>query len=367
MANCPNPACQMEFTPSPDHTFCDGCGRPLAQPRAPERASRNVAMGTEAPLVAAAPADSGGNKVYGFGDNSNTAARDVIINPGQDKFCRIGGEKISGNRYFECPGPSCNRSPLCDQHFDEGRRLCVICLEKGSITCAVCAERVPQSETFTCVRCRRIVGQDHLDPAKNWCTECVDQWAGIVQAIERDEVGISGGGMVVTRQDVELKNRVLRDKEGKPVATIKENTWYAKPKQWYRVRPNLLRRERQAMHRFYPDMKIGTSIETDLTWEGPVTTWSGNAYEILVRYPHRFPHAPPRAYVVSPKIPESRHIYQDGHLCLFHKDDQTWQPETTAATVMTWVSLWLHCYEVWQETGTWPRREHDDFVITTDY
>ena len=180
-------------------------------------------------------------------------------------------------------------------------------------------------------------------------------------------VAIADGGNVVTRDDVELKDRILRTKDGRAVATIKENTWYARTRQWHQVRPNLVRRERQAMHRFYPNLNMSTTPTGDLCWQGSVTTWTGNAYEIMLQYPARFPYAPPKAFVVNPKIPQSRHIYKDGHLCLFHKDDKAWQMETTAATMMSWVSLWLHCFEVWQETGTWPRREADDLVITTDY
>jgi hypothetical protein len=38
---------------------------------------------------------------------------------------------------------------LCDQHFDETRRLCEACIEQQSITCSICNERVPSDKTFT--------------------------------------------------------------------------------------------------------------------------------------------------------------------------------------------------------------------------
>lgn len=328
----------------------------------PELAPSNDPVGVpDGPTAGAAS-----SRTIGVGDG-NTAGRDVVIqNTVVQQFCLIGGEQIIGDRLFRCP--KCNRGPLCDQHFHESRRMCDVCIESLSITCSVCNERVPSDETFTCGRCRRIAGNDHLDAAKGWCSDCVDQWAGIVQSIERDEVAIDDGGNVVTRGDVELKDGVLRTIDGgKAVATIKENTWYARTRQWHQVRPTLVRRERQAMHRFYPNLSLKTAPSGDLYWQGSVTTWTGNDYEIRVQYPARFPYAPPKAFVVNPKIPQSRHIYKDGHLCLFHKDDKAWEMETTAATMMSWVSLWLHCFEVWQETGTWPRREADDFVITTDY
>ena len=121
------------------------------------------------------------------------------------------------------------------------------------------------------------------------------------------------------------------------------------------------------MHRLYPNMELETNSDGFITWQGTLTTWSQNSYEVQLHYPMSFPFAPPKVFVISPKIPESRHIYEDGHLCLFHKDDKAWQPRTSAATMMSWVSLWLHCYEVWQETGTWPRPEADEFVITPNY
>jgi len=40
LANCPNPACGLEFVPSPDHAFCDGCGMPLTPLRAASRQQR---------------------------------------------------------------------------------------------------------------------------------------------------------------------------------------------------------------------------------------------------------------------------------------------------------------------------------------
>ena len=368
MATCPNPDCREEFVPSPDKLWCNECGCSIAQPLGPSRSAENAVVAPSTDPMAVAGGVTGGvasGRTIGVGDG-NTAGRDVVIqNTVQQQFCLIGGENIIGDRMFRCP--SCNRGPLCDQHFDETRKQCELCVEKQNIACSLCGDRVPSDQTFTCTRCRRIAGNDHLDPDRGWCTECVDRWAGIVQAIEQDEVGIDDGGNVVTRDDVELKDRVLRTKDGRAVATIKENTWYARTRQWHQVKPNLARRERQAMHRFYPDFNMNTTPSGDLCWQGSVTTWTGNAYEILIQYPARFPFVPPRAFVLNPKIPKSRHIYEDGHLCLFHKDDKAWQQETTAATMMTWVSLWLHCFEVWQETGTWPRREADDFVITTNY
>ena len=373
MAQCPQ--CQGEYTPEPGHDFCDNCGMRLPDGQVAEAVAEvesvqvTGAATTEAsPAPDSAGPDFAGNvKVQGVGEGMVAGGNITVTNTVQQKFCAAGHEELFGDRtLFQCP--ECHRYPVCDRHFDQGRGMCSSCVEGPKIACALCNDPLPASETFTCRRCKRIVGNDHLDPDREqWCADCSEKWAGVVESIERDEVGISMDGTVVGRDDVELKDKVLQTKDGKPVSTIKENIWYAKPKQWYRVKSRLLRQEQQAMRRFYPALQLQNDPNGDLFWQGAVTTWTGNDYEIQLRYPDSFPYRPPKAYVINPKIEQSRHIYPDGHLCLFHKDDKTWEPNTTGATVMSWISLWLHCYEVWLETGTWPRKEHDDMVISTDY
>ena len=366
MTHCPH--CQGEYLPEPGQEFCDNCGRRLNDASTAEYpAQRDNSMAAAQPVgeVAEGPGAAGDRKVTGVGEGI-TAGGDVFIGV-QQQFCAGGHEQLFGDRtLFRCP--ECQKYPVCERHFDQARELCLGCAHGPKVMCALCSDRLPADQTFTCRRCRRIAGTDHKAPSRDgWCTDCSVRWDGIVESIERDEVGISMDGTVVGRDDVELKNKVLMTKDGKPVATIKENIWYAKPKQWYRVKSRLLQQEQQAMRRFYPDFRMDTAPEGDLYWQGTVTTWAGNGYEVLLRYPDAFPFKPPKAYVLKPKIQQSRHIYPDGHLCLFHKEDKSWEPKTTAATVMSWVSLWLHCFEVWLETGDWPRREHDMLVTTTDY
>ena len=364
MAQCPH--CQLEYASSPERDFCTNCGLRLSDPPAANDLAPAAERLEPGQLAGVTGASEGNVKVQGVGEGS-TAGRDVVIHQSvQLMYCAYGGEQVYEDRNFRCP--NCGMTPLCAQHYDQDLRKCARCTEEPSVMCAVCSERLPVGQTFTCHRCRRVVGADHRDPAReDWCGDCSAQWANVVEAIEREEVGISMDGTVVGRDDVELRDKVLTTKDGRPVSSIKENMWYARPKQWYRVKAHLLRRERQSMGRFYPELSMETADDGDLLWEGVIKTWTGNGYEVRLRYPDSFPYKPPKAFVVNPKIEQSRHIYKDGHLCLFHKDDKSWEPKTTAATVMSWVSLWLHCYEVWLETGNWPRREHDEVVIETDY
>ena len=334
------------------------------------RPVENVAVASSSqPVVATDESGDGAsaNKVINPGDGMAVGRDYIVQNTVVQQFCPIGGELIVGNRFFGCP--QCNRSPLCEQHFNVIRRLSEVCIEEQSTLCAFCGDSVSSNEMFTCFKCHKVGGNDHLSSHPNMCTECSDRWGNVVQAMDQLEVAVDSIGNVVTTDEVELgPDGVLRTiKDHRSVATIKNTTWYARTRQWHQVRPNLVRRERQAMLRFYPDLQLGSTSSGDFCRKGLVSTWTGNSYEILLQYPARFPYVPPKAYILNPKIVQSRHIYKDGHLCLFHTDDKAWQMETTAATMMSWVSLWLHCYEVWIGKGVWPRKEADDFVITPNY
>lgn len=354
MANCPH--CQFEFDSLPGQTGCPECGRSLID----SSTAVSVPSGPESAMAT--------NKVIGVGEGQ-TAGRDLIINEATS-YCAVGAEELYGNRRkYRCL--NCGKSPVCEVHFDVPKKFCVDCIGElavgRTVPCGFCGDRVPVAEAFTCPKCLKICGPDHKSATRELCEDCSARWDQVVEDIENEKVGIGPGGTVVTREDVSVKNGVIQDKEGHTVATIKKQTWYARRRQWHTVKPQLLRKEQQAMNRLYPNMELATEPDGDVTWQGTITTWTQNNYVVQLRYPMAFPYAPPKVFVISPKIPKSRHIYEDGHLCLFHKDDKAWQPRTTAATMMSWVSLWLHCYEVWQETGTWPRPEADDFVITPNY
>ena len=368
MANCPH--CLAEYIPDPQQQFCSDCGKSLEESSTAtdlvSGAGDPVETQTGTERTVPSPAPTGIERTMVVGEGNIVGDTVSIRHEIAVEFCASGAERIyEGRMTFRCP--ECQRAPVCERHFDEARKMCSTCIEGPTVSCSLCGERLPTDQTFTCSKCLRVAGIDHRDTRRNWCTDCNTQWAVVVESMDKGKVVITGEGAVVGKEEVELVNNTLMTKDGKPVATIKDTVWYAKPKQWFRVKLKMLRREQQAMRRFYPKMELSTTSEGDLCWDGPVTTWSENEYLIHLRYPDSFPHLPPKAFVVQPKVEKSRQIHDDGHLCLFHKDDKIWQPETTAATVMTWVSLWLHCYEAWQETGNWPRREHDQVVVTPSY
>ena len=340
MATCPH--CQEEYSP-PSAKFCNKCGESIGEtPAASATSQPELVLPEERPVaaessglgVSAAPQPVATAAASGAGDTSNRYVMPGEGNIGQqnvtnitsvqEKYCAVGREQLFGDRQrFQCA--QCYKDPVCELHFDASRGLC-----------------------------------------KNCAGSQASKAAEMSQLLSEDEIVILGGE-VVPRSTVRLVKGQLVAEDGRRAADLKSQTFYAKPKQWFRVKPKLLRLEQQAMLRLHPHMQIGWTDEGDCCWDGIVRVRTGNEYQIHLRYPHRFPFAPPKAFVVQPKIERSRHIYEDGHLCLFHKDDAAWETNTTAAVVMSWVSLWLHCHEVWKETGEWVKPEVDKIEISPNY
>ncbi|MDP6454114.1 MAG: hypothetical protein QF898_12450 [SAR202 cluster bacterium] len=292
-----------------------------------------VAESTPPPAQSAPATSTDGStksKTNVVGEHNITGERVTVIQGGDAatavQYCKIGNERIGlGEDTFRCP--ECLKSPICVDHFNPPRGLCQTC--------------VKSAETL--------------------------------EMLNRDEIVIDPMGQVVEKSKVRAQDGTLVTEDGERVANIKPTVWYARPsqtkraKQWHEIKPKLLQREQQAVASMYPGMKMGTTKAGSKFWAGALSTNTGNTYAVRIQYPPNFPYMPPKAYVTNPKIEESRHIYKDGHLCLFHKDDKVWQAQTTAATVVSWAALWLHCYEVWKETGEWPRPERDQVVVKTEY
>ena len=127
---------------------------------------------------------------------------------------------------------------------------------------------------------------------------------------------------------------------------------------WYQRDPQRLVLEQQIMGMKYPQFVLKKDGVT-LYWIGRLQTNSGNFYEIAVEYPDNFPEAEPAVVPISPEIRSPRHQFRDGRLCLFYPADRSFNPNTTAATLVTWAAAWLFCYEHFSQTGEWPGVEAD--------
>lgn len=92
-------------------------------------------------------------------------------------------------------------------------------------------------------------------------------------------------------------------------------------------------------------------------WTGSLRTHSGCKYLIAAVYPSDYPFGEIYAYILEPFLPATDHRFEDGHLCLYGhegKGEGFESGKTTALTVVAWTSAWLHAYEIWRITGTWP-------------
>jgi len=372
MLYCSN--CDIKYQSDQAQKFCDKCGGPvqMIEDRSISSVTPTHATGMES-VTSPTDNDTVELKMPRQTDPSPPSATNLEIgdrvtnvynNASSQDYCAYGGERVYQDKSFRCP--ECGRDPICTDHFDKTLRLCSFCVESRTQSCSTCNTKGLADDMAKCPKCLKIFCSDHSNANSELCLECSEQWANVVAAMESGEVAISMGTVIGT-DEITIKGDSIITKDGYPVATIKENTWYASPKQWYRVKNQLLLQEKQAMGRFYPNMNLDFSKDENAHWNGTVTTWSGKSYSVRLSYPAVFPYRPPKAYILDPKIERSRHIYPDGHLCLFHKDDKAWQINTTGATVMSWVSLWLHCYEAWLETGDWPRPEADELEISPAY
>lgn len=96
-------------------------------------------------------------------------------------------------------------------------------------------------------------------------------------------------------------------------------------------------------------------------WELTITGETGTQYHVLILYPDNYPMCAPQPYILEPNIEptETKHMWLDGQLCLFHDDDRAWEHRSTAATMTAWIGAWIAAYENWVKTGYWPGDEKE--------
>lgn len=85
-------------------------------------------------------------------------------------------------------------------------------------------------------------------------------------------------------------------------------------------------------------------------WIGP-TAYLRGTYHVLIVLPPGYGNGVlPRAHVLEPTLRVGApHRFSDGSLCLDHSGAFT--KKSTIVTFLAWVSIWLHLYEDWLETG----------------
>ena len=116
--------------------------------------------------------------------------------------------------------------------------------------------------------------------------------------------------------------------------------------------------EVEAMRRF-PQFQMWMERET-LGWSGLLVSAlePSSRYRISLTYPHYYPDSPPEVVIVEPKLEPSPHLLDGRKPCLFRRGGHGYEPAcTTAATLVAWTALWIHAYETWLQTGSWPGAE----------
>lgn len=121
--------------------------------------------------------------------------------------------------------------------------------------------------------------------------------------------------------------------------------------------------ESEAMKRF-PGFKLHLSAGGDLCWAGVLRSSFNRRkrYLVKVTYPYRFPYSAPVVTIEKPDLSEGTpHLLGTRRPCLYrseHGPRNGYDPaRTTAATLIAWTALWIHAYETWKATGTWPGSE----------
>ena len=122
--------------------------------------------------------------------------------------------------------------------------------------------------------------------------------------------------------------------------------------------------EAEAMKRF-PGFRLHLPEgSSDLSWVGILRSTFNRRRRYLVRvtYPDRFPHQAPLVTIEKPGLDEtSPHLLGCNRPCLYRSENgprNGYDPaRTTAATLVAWTALWIHAYETWKATGTWPGSE----------
>ncbi len=84
-----------------------------------------------------------------------------------------------------------------------------------------------------------------------------------------------------------------------------------------------------------------------------------DAYDITVVLPHGYPNACPRVYA-NPVDSSAPHRFSDGALCIFGVMS-SWNPgKHTASLALNSARQWLKHYDMWRNTGEWPKPEVTD-------
>ena len=119
--------------------------------------------------------------------------------------------------------------------------------------------------------------------------------------------------------------------------------------------------EVEAMKRF-PDFQSCCGPHGHLAWIGSLRSSLNpkRSYLVTVTYADAFPDEAPLVSIVEPELSQGTpHLLEGNRPCLYTRHGRHgYEPaRTTAATLVAWTALWIHAYETWRATGSWPGAE----------
>ncbi|PWI47377.1 hypothetical protein CEE45_11790 [Candidatus Heimdallarchaeota archaeon B3_Heim] len=90
--------------------------------------------------------------------------------------------------------------------------------------------------------------------------------------------------------------------------------------------------------------------------------YAHGTFTVLIEFPHNYPNAPPRAWIVVPKISSrAHHVYgrdEYGHteIC-YLRPQKDWHFTFTAYDAAIMIQTWIWAYCRWIKVGIWDWKE----------
>jgi ubiquitin-protein ligase len=120
------------------------------------------------------------------------------------------------------------------------------------------------------------------------------------------------------------------------------------------VAPSRIAQEIEQLEKNGEQSRVEITEKKELALRFDHSLRSGTSVEVEVVLPHRYPNACPRVYA-NPITSGAPHRWNDGALCIYGVMSG-WNPgKHTVLSTLKLARQWLQHYEVWQETGQWPK------------
>lgn len=79
-------------------------------------------------------------------------------------------------------------------------------------------------------------------------------------------------------------------------------------------------------------------------------------YHLRIEYKKTLP---PKIFIVHPTITKRKHMYKDGSLCLYHRNNFRWENgKSISKDLIPWVFMWVYYYVLWLKSGIWYGEEY---------